>query len=110
MFPRESIAGALVSRTMILKLALLELPDLSVAVTVTNVDPSGKLLPDGTSATTAGEGSTLSVAERLNVTITPDADAASATTSWSSPMTGGATARPTSVATVWLVRLEWPYT
>jgi len=57
--------------TVTRKLPLLTLPAASVAVQVTVVIPMRKMLPEGGVQRTLGEGSTLSVALTLKVTIAP---------------------------------------
>jgi hypothetical protein len=50
-------------RTVTVKLAVASLPELSMALHVTVVAPSGKVLSDGGSHVRSGSGSILSVAE-----------------------------------------------
>src|SRR3954447_3022046 len=73
-------AGAVVSRTVTVKLAVAVLPEASRAVQLTSVEPSGKVLPDAGTQLTEGFGSWSSVAVVVNETTAPLGPVASATT------------------------------
>jgi len=57
------ITGSVVSATLTVNVSLLLLPDESVAVQETTVDPSGNVAPDTGAQTTCGKESMLSVAD-----------------------------------------------
>ena len=65
--PGRLRTGAVVSSTVTVNEPLALLPEASVAVQVTVAVPSGKVEPDAGEQTTAGEGSTVSVAEAVKV-------------------------------------------
>jgi len=69
--PGQVTAGAVVSSTVTEKVHCEELPSSSVAVTVTTVVPSAKVLPEGGTERIAGVGSHQSVAVGVNVTTSP---------------------------------------
>ncbi len=73
------VSGAVVSRTVTVKVADPVLPAVSVAEQVTVVVPSGKVLPDAGVQTGVIEPSTVSVAVAVNVTTAPAELVASAT-------------------------------
>ena len=81
--------GAVVSLTVIVKLAMRSLPWASMAVQVTVVTPSGKMAPEAVEQTTVGAGSALSVAVAAKVTTAPAALVASTVMSAGRLRTGG---------------------
>jgi hypothetical protein len=68
--------------------ALLVLPEKSVAVTITVVVPTGKVLPEGGFALTMGAGSTTSVAVTTKVTTAPAGDVAATVRLLNGPVGG----------------------
>src|SRR6478672_7488376 len=71
MFGGSVNAGAFVSWTVTVKLAVPVLCEASVAEHCTVVAPSGNVLPDAGVQDTTGAASTRSVAVALNVAVTP---------------------------------------
>ena len=72
MSPGTLTVGGVVSLTVTVNEPAAELPESSVAVQVTVVVPSGKVLPEGGAQTTLGLGSTRSEAVAVYVTTAPD--------------------------------------
>src|SRR3954451_4268822 len=96
-------SGAVVSRTVTVKLAVALLPEASRAVQSTSVEPSGKVLPDAGRQLREGLGSWSSVAVVVNETTAPLGPVASATTAGGTDSVGGVVSRWPARVTVMVV-------
>jgi hypothetical protein len=95
--------GACVSRTVTVKLPLVEFPASSLAVQLTVVFPMEKVDPDGGAHEISTEESALSVAETVNDTPAPEPEVASAVMLPGSVSTGGVVSGGGAGDTTWTV-------